>query len=119
MLDFLDDFQKKVLYVVVGLFLVILSGVAIFLYKRRHILSGENEIKETNCPDYWNDYSNGNGSKCVNTKRLGTCNVEEMDFSLSKWTGNNGLCHKYKWARSCDLNWDGITNNPRIKCGKE
>jgi hypothetical protein len=29
------------------------------------------------------------------------------------------LCHKYKWARSCDINWDGITNNPKIKCGKE
>jgi hypothetical protein len=116
MLDFLDDFQKKVVYVVAIIALVILSGVGIFLYKNRHILSGENEVKGANCPDYWNDYSNGNGSNCMNTKHLGTCDVEQMDFSLSKWTGNDGDCNKLKWARTCDLTWDGITNNPNIKC---
>ena len=28
-------------------------------------------------------------------------------------TGNQ-LCEKYKWAKSCDINWDGITNNNKI-----
>jgi hypothetical protein len=118
MLDFLDDFQKKVVYVFGILIVVILSFVTVVVYNNRNILTGENKIKGTNCPDYWNDYSNGDGSKCINTKHLGTCDVEEMNFSLSKWTGDDGNCHKLKWARTCDLTWDGITNNPNIKCGK-
>jgi len=116
MLDFLDDFQKKVIFVVGILFVVILSIVGFMLYKKRNILSGENEIKGANCPDYWKEnYTDG---KCINDKSLGTCGIEEMDFSLSKWNGDDGMCHKLKWARSCDLTWDGITNNPNIKCSK-
>lgn len=119
MLDFLDDFQKKVLYVLIGLSLVILFVVAIVIFKNRKLLSGGNEIKGANCPDFWKDFSDGNGSNCVNNKHLGTCGVDNMDFSLSKWTGEQGVCHKYKWAKTCDLTWDGITNNPAFvkKCG--
>ena len=34
-----------------------------------------------------------------------------MDFSYSHWNGKDGLCNKYKWAKKCDLTWDGITTS--------
>ena len=32
-----------------------------------------------------------------------------MDFTGDFWQGSTGDCNKYKWARACDLTWDGIT----------
>ena len=34
-----------------------------------------------------------------------------MNFNNPPWSGSNGLCVKSKWARTCDLTWDGVTNN--------
>jgi len=34
-----------------------------------------------------------------------------MNFNQPNWTGSNGLCNKSRWARACDLTWDGISNN--------
>jgi hypothetical protein len=66
------------------------------------------------CPDYWKDQSiKADGSKCANVKNLGKCDVPP-DFSKGKYVGNNGLCEKAKWAKSCDLTWDGITNDTNI-----
>ena len=39
-----------------------------------------------------------------------------MDFSKSPWIGDTGLCRKLEWAKKCDLSWDGVTNNDRLKC---
>ena len=64
------------------------------------------------CPDYWLDMSEGDGSRCVNRMDLGSSSCsKEMDFSGSFWTGDDGLCRKSQWARKCDLTWDGVTNN--------
>jgi hypothetical protein len=63
------------------------------------------------CPDYWQDLSeNTKGSKCVNVNKLGTCGNKEMDFSTSEWIGSRGACKKKRWATSCGIVWDGITN---------
>ena len=40
-----------------------------------------------------------------------------MDFNEVPYNTTNGLCAKYKWAKDCDLTWDGITNNKSI-CNK-
>ena len=37
-----------------------------------------------------------------------------MNFSTSSWTGDTGQCNKSRWARACDLTWDGITNNSSV-----
>lgn len=58
--------------------------------------------------------------KCYNDPRyhLGTVSAAcpsiplEMDFSTPNYLGNNGFCAKQKWANSCGLTWDGITNGP-------
>jgi hypothetical protein len=34
-----------------------------------------------------------------------------MDFTNGRWGGTNGLKSKYKWAKACNLTWDGITDN--------
>lgn len=111
----LDDFQKYVLYIVGFLFVIIISGLSIIILKNRKILSGENKIKVSKCPDYW--IENNEKNKCVNNKHLGTCNIDEIDYSLFK-NKDNELCNKSKWAKDCDLTWDGITNNSNIKCNK-
>lgn len=59
----------------------------------------------TNCP-----------AKCFNTHHLGTTSTNcpnlpiAMDFSTSEFTGGAGDCNKKKWAETCGLTWDGITN---------
>jgi hypothetical protein len=111
----MEDFYKYVLYAVSIILLIILSVVGVYLYKNKHVLVGENKVKVMNCPDYWIEDPN-NKNVCINSKNLGTCDVNDMDFSLSKWNGNQGLCSKKKWAMSCNLTWDGITNNSSVKC---
>jgi hypothetical protein len=204
-------FQKIVSIVALVLFVVILIIIAISMSgakneKKFPPVTGE-------CPDYWIDQSKGgDGSKCINTKSLGTCmnsgkipdaktchtddcNIEgqscpattggkptpgsggknwlccgghwkegaktcptatnctnkgdcdydnqlckkdnksyicclnkwqegsgpcvssggssgnTMNFTKNPFTGKDGLCNKAKWARQCDLTWDGVTNN--------
>ena len=103
-------FQKIVLTIAIFILILCLIFIGIALYRGR-----KNDIYPpvvADCPDYWQDMSNGDGSNCVNKLNLGSsgCN-STMDFSGSTWDGSSGLCNKYKWARGCDLTWDGITNN--------
>lgn len=66
------------------------------------------------CPDYWTDISDSKDSSkvvCKNTHNLGTCNKSTMNFSGGAWNGNDSICNKAKWARQCNLSWDGITNS--------
>tara|TARA_Y100000389_G_scaffold76339_1_gene72982 strand:+ start:655 stop:1092 length:438 start_codon:yes stop_codon:yes gene_type:complete len=140
----LGDFQKKIVNVL-GILLVICLVIfftLIFYINREQKFPpviGD-------CPDYWissnyfknkdkfnmlDDLSIKNGleetlnkdekdnkSKCVNIKKLGNPNCSKiMDFNEIPYNTKNGLCAKYKWAKDCDLTWDGITNNKRI-CNK-
>lgn len=111
----LDDFQKNVIYIVAALFLVALIIFGIIIYKKRKTAAKET-MKKINCPDYWEDLSEGDGSNCVNVKNLGTCGSNSMDFTTKQWLGDKGLCNKNEWAKKCDLTWDGITNNQSISC---
>jgi hypothetical protein len=73
------------------------------------------------CPDYWIIDGSANLSRCTNIKDLGTCPPQSgnkhlvMEFSDPAFTGANGTCAKYAWAKKCNISWDGITygvNNP-------
>ena len=73
------------------------------------------------CPDYWTIDGSGNSTTCTNIKDLGTCPPQSgnkhlvMNFTGPAFTGANGTCAKYTWAKNCNLTWDGITygvNNP-------
>jgi len=72
------------------------------------------------CNDYATPKADVNGAncpvKCYNTHGLGKVSAActsiptEIDFGNVK--GNAGICKKQKWAKQCDITWDGITNVP-------
>ena len=104
-----NTFQSIVMTIAIILLIISLIIVGISIYNTKYNVMFPPVI--ANCPDYWQDDSDGDASKCVNVKNLGTCDVQTMDFSTSMWTGNNGLCNKAKWAKACNLTWDGVTNS--------
>ena len=64
-----------------------------------------------NCPDYWTASTDDNGKEtCVNKYKLGEkeCWDEAASENLEKQISN---CDKQKWAKKCNLTWDGITNS--------
>lgn len=96
-----------------------------------------------NCPDYWDEKQlevvniddQGNEvtqqvNACVNTKLIGSC-VNNPEYGLyynmdtMGWENSDNNYYKFdagdiadqskcKWAKSCDLTWDGITNKSNI-----
>lgn len=112
------NFQKIVLIIATVLLIFILVIIGSSLSKATTEENWPPIVGK--CPDYWIDMS-GNGEKCLNSHSLGRCNIPSegnpntMNFNKSPFTGDNGDCSKYKWARNCNVIWDGITsgvNNP-------
>ena len=65
------------------------------------------------CPDYWEKRVVNGSQTCVNVKKLGTC-PDNMNFDAPPYLGAGGDCSKARWAKGCNLTWDGITNVPDI-----
>ena len=67
----------------------------------------KNDVDGSNCP-----------IKCYNAHKLGKASAActsiptEIDFGTPTYKGNGGVCAKQKWAKQCDITWDGITNIP-------
>ena len=119
------NFQKIVLTIAIVIFIIIMIFVGSVLYQNKYTTAFPPVISQ--CPDYWLDKQtsinnpDANSSEvqtaqnCVNVKNLGNSSCSKtMDFTGSFWQGSTGSCNKYKWAKGCDLTWDGITNNPNI-----
>jgi hypothetical protein len=105
----MQNFQMLVIYISITLLVIALIIVAIFLYNQGSSVDYPPVLAK--CPDYWLDTSNGQGSDCYNYKKLGDPSCKRtMDFSTGKWQGKAGLCKKSKWAKECDITWDGISN---------
>jgi len=69
-----------------------------------------------NCPDYWID-TNGDGSNCVNTLKLGNQGTpNSMNFNSSTFSGKGSNCNKYQWSNNTDVSWDGITYGSYNPC---
>ncbi len=114
----MSTFQSIVMSISVVLLIICLIFIGVLLYKNKYSKKFPPII--ANCPDYWLDQSDkNNGSKCFNAQNLGNGQCPKtMDFSKSAWNGPDGLCAKSKWAKSCDLTWDGIDNNSDV-CKKK
>lgn len=99
-------FQKTVTTVAIVILILALCFIGIALYRAKYKATFPPAI--ANCPDYW-DVS---GNLCLNSMNLGNskCNVP-MDFTAPSWSGNTSLCQKQKWAKTCNLTWDGISDN--------
>lgn len=118
----INNFQRIVLLTAVVIFIIFMIFIGTVLYKNKYSTVFPPII--SSCPDYWIDQQTGSPSSnidtpnkqaCFNTKNLGNTSCSKtMDFSENYWQGSIGECRKYKWAKECDLTWDGITNNPSI-----
>lgn len=104
--------QKIMLTVACILLIIALIGIGIALYNRKY--DDKYPPVVAKCPDYWLDQSTNselNGSKCANVKNLGKDECKKiMDFTDSMWLGTSGMCNKKRWAKHCNVIWDGITN---------
>ena len=117
-------FQKIVLTVAIIVFILLLIFIGSVLYQNKYGSAFPPIV--SNCPDYWLDMEEDTGTnqdgdnsktkvKCFNAKNLGNKSCQKvMDFSSDMWSGSDGACRKYKWAKACDLTWDGITNKDNI-----
>jgi hypothetical protein len=113
-------FQKIVMISATIILIIALSFIGLALYRQKYKADFPPVI--ANCPDYWID-SSGNGKACNldsnPNNQVGTCKGP-MDFTAPQWSGTGtGDCAKFKWAKSCNLSWDGITNNADICGGDE
>lgn len=104
-----QSFQTIVMVIAVIILIITLIVIGVSIYTAKNSVAYPPVV--ANCPDYWLDESDGDSSNCVNVKNLGTCNTPKMDFSTAMWTGNAGMCNKARWAKACNLTWDGITNS--------
>lgn len=113
------NFQK----IVIILFLIILVITLIIIgVKMNNKLDKDWPPYIANCPDYWIDLT-GDGSSCYNKHSLGMCNIpvsetnkNTMNFNISPFTGDDGLCKKKRWANVCGVAWDGINYGVKDPC---
>ena len=112
----MEQFQITVLTIATIILILCLIIIGITLYRSKY--SDIFPPVLGNCPDYWLDESKGDSSNCVNVKNLGNDGCEKrIDFSKKGGYGStNGLCRKKNWAKSCNITWDGITNNDDLVC---
>ena len=112
------NFQRKVLLVASILFVLTALFIIYTLYSGKY--SKEFPPVVASCPDYWLDHQvkdalGNTKSNCVNVKNLGTCpDQKSKSFDEPQWLGETGECRKSKWAKLCNLTWDGITNNSNV-----
>lgn len=108
----MNSFQKIVLIVAIITLIVTLIFIGVTL---SYAKNDQWPPMVPDCPDYWMIDGSGNNSKCINVKNLGTCPPQSgekhltMDFNTPAYTGSNGTCAKYTWAKKCGITWDGIT----------
>ena len=104
----MSSFNTIVIIVAVVILVISLIAIGIMIYLNQFKKAFPPVVAD--CPDYWLDKSNGNASKCVNVKKIGKKRCPKiMNFSRAGFQGKKGLCRKYKWARRCDITWDGIS----------
>jgi hypothetical protein len=104
-------FQNIVITIAIIILIITLAFIGISLYRQKSKAKYPPVIP--NCPDYWET----KGNFCVNSMDLGNNNAgcrEKINFSTPQWSGQPGLCGKYKWANACNITWDGISNNKEL-----
>ena len=117
------NFQRGVIIVAIIVLIIVLVAIGVILYQSTTNATWPPYLSD--CPDYWVDLSS-NGAACLNTHRLGKCNIPSkdnpntMNFDVSPFNDStNGSCNKYNWAKGCNVEWDGITYGVDNPCNKE
>ena len=99
------SFQKTVFMIAVVLFILIMTVVGVLMTKSKTGMVFPPEIG--NCPDYWELIDVDGEKVCSNVKQLGTCNESDINFNLADYKSRKAKC---EWAKGCNVEWDGITN---------
>ena len=82
-----SGFQKVTLLIAAVIMIIMLVVVGYLLrVQSQHM---EWPPNAGNCPDYWSDV-NGDGSKCINTHHLGTCELPMDLYSVEQNTSIHG-----------------------------
>lgn len=104
------SFQKLVLIIATVLLIIVLIMFGIAF--RNNKTQEQYPPVLAQCPDYWEVKKGKDGIPlCKNVKELGNSNCQrEMNFIRMPFIGQNGRCNKKKWATTCGVTWDGVTN---------
>jgi len=118
----MEGFQKIVLIIAIIVLIITLIFIGVLLGGS----SGESWPPLVgDCPDWWIADGSGNNTTCINVKDLGVCAAQSgkkhqnMKFDSAMFTGDNGMCAKYKWADNCKVSWDGITYGVENPCNQD
>ena len=106
------SFQKTTLTISIVIFTIMVAIIGIMLLRNKNQILYPPEIGT--CPDYWELLKTG---ECSNKQGLGkvTCHGTKK-FNTDEFKGSKGLINKCKWAKDCNLTWDGITNISMAGC---
>jgi hypothetical protein len=118
----MEGFQKIVLISAIIILIIALVVIGIALSSATNNEDWPPMVPD--CPDYWKIDGSGNMTTCTNIKDLGVCRAKSgqkhqvMNFNSPAFTGDNGTCNKYNWAKRCQVTWDGITYGAENPCNK-
>jgi hypothetical protein len=118
----ITKFNKTIL--IVASVLLILGLIIIGIIIVRSLEGQDFPPIVTDCPDYWNVTYNNTGINrgeviCRHNQinsGYSTSRCRNYSTSLFKTKGTaegDIMCEKSKWAKDCNIHWDGITNNPK------
>ena len=114
----MDSFAKII-------YLVVILGLGYYYYTQWKKFKEEQDKAvwppiTYECPDYWTSEIRGNKKVCKNTFDLGHCPSNRnglpisqgtVNFNSDIYTGEDGNYNKCKWAKKCNVSWDGIDGN--------
>lgn len=111
----LNKFNKTILFSAIVILIIVLIIVGVMLHYA--MLNADYPPVISDCPDYWDVSLNSNNEViCNNVSRRnsGTCGNNTYPISIFKQYASNKdseICAKYRWAKNCNISWDGIINN--------
>lgn len=117
------NFYKLICIITIVLLLACLTAIGVAIHKSSKKVIFPPNISD--CPDFYIKQS-PNNINCTPTYPLsvpkddsGYNSCWSNSFTQDKYNNpgmgpTSGICAKKKWAQTCKVNWDGITNNPSV-----
>ena len=108
------SFQKTIIVVAV----VLLIGALMFFGATLSNAKSEEDFPPVvaKCPDYWvaeNDENDDTKTICKNVQNLGNVACQS-EINFADYENLQTSCDKSKWAKMCNLQWEGITDKDDI-----
>ena len=118
----LTKFNRSIL--LFALIVLLISLIILGMFLSKSMMEDAYPPVISDCPDYWDvSYNLNDDIICKNVSSInegrgdiagGECNDYPKDNFMAAGTDKYDiLCEKYKWAKKCNIVWDGVTNNNR------